>query len=199
MPITFICNGVFIILLIFNVLNLKKYKAYFLTMSVIYFLSFFISYINVFDVFINFLQVIALSLLLVFVSSKSRFKLFGFLYSFFFMIIILSLSNIYPNFIIINLYPIMLLLTFIPNVIFSNIYDKLYLIVSTGILLSFVLVSIELSLYTFSTLNLNIVFEMLLVSLIFSAIKFSFKAVCNEKNMFSNFVGIYNCASIYCR
>jgi len=199
LPVIFICNGIFLILVLANIINLKKNKWFFVIISSLYFISFFVGNVNFFDIYINIFQVIAISILLVYFNSYSHFKIFNFLYALVTMFIVYYSFELYHDFIYNNYYILVLTFSILPLLILNNKFDRCLVILNTSILLSFVLVSFEMNEFTFATMNFNLVFEMLLISYIISIIQCSImKVVDSEKNKFNTFNTSYDAADGFC-
>lgn len=177
MPIVFIANGIFLISLLFDLIKLKSefQKIYLIVFSIMYSMSFFSEYVLISDIYVNLFQIASIMILLIFIIRKSNFDLFNFVYVIIASIIYYSLVNVSSNYMVSSNSIFVVVLALIPAMFSKNSFNSLSVIIFSSIIMILISVKFEIIEFTFTLLNLNIIFETIFVYFLLKIIIFGIK------------------------
>lgn len=205
MPIVFVCSGVLNLLLLFDKLNLKnKYKKilYMVFLFLIQ-ISYFSSYVKFDDIYFNFLQCVLFVIMLLFSLYRAKLN---------FKILIISiftaciydyvLNNFFDNVIVYSFSNVCFLLALIIPIFIYDFYKSLSLLFLNLLFLIVLNVNFEMSKYTFSIVDFDFCFQIILIFLIFKFLNYLFalyffnsskykRSYKNEKNCFEFYNNLF--------
>jgi len=192
LPIIYIICGVFLILLMFDVIRFDNLKKKFgITVSLIFFVfSFFIDNLMVFDIYFNTFEIVSLLFLLSILVDKNSCTFISLVIivlccSIYFVLLHFSVINLSNNYIM-----------FICFSLFSGLVYrfKLFNVLIAGIINIFINCKFQIVEYTFSILDFNIFYELIFIYCLLYLILTYFKSV--KGRVFNvqkiNFISNYN-------
>lgn len=171
MPILFIICGVFLFLILFDVIhfNIFKNKIILISILILFMISFFVGDLSLYDITINVLEVTLLVFLLLF--FRSRVSAFSFIIAFLISFIYLLILTLPVSKYVLNNFSMFMLFSLIPALFVKEYKGKNFLIIIELILITVISSYFEYSILTFISVDLLDIFNVIFIFNLFCLIK----------------------------
>lgn len=192
MPVAFILSGVGLISLIFNIpqisnkFNLMLYKfALFFVL-----VSYYVKYINAYEIYFNYFQLIILFLTAMYTLLKYKFNLKSLLIVLFCDVVYFCLVSLDISFIISYNEFMFSIIVLIPLIITLNTYQCVNLVILNLLTMGAIDIRFELFEFSFCVVNSNLFFELVFICLLINFIqKMFFRLIKFKKDNYYEKIG----------
>lgn len=203
MPIAFIMSGVGLIMLIFNVTQIKNKFNLMLYKFVSFFvlISFYVKYVNIHEVYFNYFQVLLLILIAIYTLTKFKLNLKCILVASLCPILYFCLLSIDTSLLLSYNSLVFSLVALLPLIFTLNTYESVFLVILNLLTMGAIDIRFELFEFSFCVVNTNLFFDLVFICLLVNFMQNQFVRLFNfrKENCYEkNFCNIIACSNNVC-